>query len=263
MRIFIFSIIVILLAGCQDVITLDLGTSSPALVLQAPLYADTAVQTFSLTLSTDYFSTSSPAAATDATISVTDGAGKQYGFSHSGGGQYVCDSLRPQAGQTYTLHLNYGGQTYTATSTMPAATPIDSLAIAIGGGPGGLGGQKTVRCFFTDPAGSGDYFRAKFWLNGVFTADYVALYSDTDNDNPPGSGIGPRRFSVSSGDTVRAELSAIDVGLYTYFSTLSDLTDQNNGQSSVTPTNPTSNISGGAMGYFGGFQRQTATVVVP
>lgn len=256
----------LLFASCQDVIEVDLNSASPTLVVEAPLYPDVARQTFSLTLSTDYYTPTQPAAVTDATVTVSDDAGKVFTFSHIGEGQYACDSLVPVAGQTYTLALAYAGKTYTASSAMRPMVAIDSLKpVLADGGPGGTStGGYRIQCFFRDTPGQGDYYRLKYFLNGQFSNGNSLVYADTDAGIQPG-GASPFGFRAQQGDTVRVELSAIDGGVYTYFSTLALLADGGGGAQgqSVAYANPTSNLSGGALGYFGAFQRQVATVVVP
>jgi hypothetical protein len=48
------------------------------------------------------------------------------------------------------------------------------------------------------------------------------------------------------------ELWGIDKGVYEYYSTLREILG-GAGPSTASPANPTSNISGGAMGYFSAF----------
>ncbi len=55
---------------------------------------------------------------------------------------------------------------------------------------------------------------------------------------------------VVSGDTVTVELLSIDKATYDYFNTLRDILSSDRAATSLSPANPNTNLSGGALGYF-------------
>jgi hypothetical protein len=75
------------------------------------------------------------------------------------------------------------------------------------------------------------------------------LFFDGQDINQPLFGNGPR---LKPGDTMFVELWGIDKGVYEYYSTLNEILG-GAGPSTASPANPTSNITGGAMGYFSAF----------
>jgi hypothetical protein len=70
-----------------------------------------------------------------------------------------------------------------------------------------------------------------------------------------------RDFDVKKGDVITVEMQCLDKGSYEYFYSLFSI--GNNGPGGgATPTNPVSNISGGALGYFSAFTSQKQTIEI-
>jgi hypothetical protein len=65
--------------------------------------------------------------------------------------------------------------------------------------------------------------------------------------------------SFEQNDSVDVELVSISHAMFDYFNTLALLVD---GSGSPAPTNPSSNWSGGALGYFGAFSVSKQTIFV-
>ncbi len=65
--------------------------------------------------------------------------------------------------------------------------------------------------------------------------------------------------SYELNDHVDVELISMSHAMFDYFTTLALLVD---GSGSPAPTNPTSNWSGGALGYFGAFSVSKKSVLV-
>lgn len=62
---------------------------------------------------------------------------------------------------------------------------------------------------------------------------------------------------AKKGDTIFIELITLDKANYTYLYTLSS-----NESNNTAPANPTSNLEGDAIGYFGAFSTDTMSVIV-
>jgi hypothetical protein len=141
---------------------------------------------------------------------------------------------------------------------------IDSLRLRKGQSQGiGFGGhgqnevRMDVHCFFRDPFEK-NFYRIKGYLNDSIGAENYRLYDD-QYTNGSKTDLQVRRASV--GDTIRVELISLDKGTYEYFRTLSDLLHTNPIFGS-TPANPTSNLSNGALGYFGAYAISSKMIIV-
>jgi hypothetical protein len=67
------------------------------------------------------------------------------------------------------------------------------------------------------------------------------------------------KIPIHSGDQLCVELQCIDRGVFDYYNTLQQTVEQ----SSATPANPASNITGGALGYFSAHTINRRQIVVP
>ena len=69
---------------------------------------------------------------------------------------------------------------------------------------------------------------------------------------------------VKSSDEVIVELLGIDENVYDYFNTLATILGDGQGPSSgsTTPSNPNSNISNGALGYFAAYSYTQSTITI-
>jgi hypothetical protein len=111
-----------LLMRCEEVINVDLNTISPTLVVDASIdwekgtTGDT--QTIKLTTTSDYYADEVPAVS-GAIVKITNNNDKDFTFAEvPGTGQYTCTNFEPVAGETYTLTINYDGQSYTSLETL-------------------------------------------------------------------------------------------------------------------------------------------------
>ena len=69
-----------------------------------------------------------------------------------------------------------------------------------------------------------------------------------------------RDHEVVVGDKIHVEMQSIDNNVFTYYSALLQISGGNGG--TATPTNPPSNISNGALGYFSAHTTDTQTFVI-
>ena len=69
---------------------------------------------------------------------------------------YTTADMRGVAGKTYSLTVEYSGMTATASTTVPAAVPLDSLWCVPSKDDAG---KYNLKARFSDPEGSEDYYR--------------------------------------------------------------------------------------------------------
>ena len=65
-------------------------------------------------------------------------------------------------------------------------------------------------------------------------------------------------LNIKKGDTVTVEMRCIDKNIFNYMYALADLSS-----SQTTPSNPVSNISNGALGYFSAHTSRQKKIVMP
>jgi hypothetical protein len=242
-----------LLFSCQKVIDLKLNTSPSQIVIQGNVYDQPGPDTVRISKSVNFDSTNVFPAVSEATVIINDNTGNSEALTEIYPGTYITSSLQRVPGRTYTLSVKTGGQTYTANSTMPPAVAIDSVYL----GNSWFTNQQ-VNIEFEDPANIANYYRLIEFVNNAQVENFFVT-SDKLND---GKMINYLIWNdvnrLKPEKVVTIWLECIDKGVYDYFRT-AGLNDTQ----TVSPANPSSNISNGALGYFNACSVRKKSIVVP
>ena len=287
---FFYLLIVTGFISCEKAIDFDLEDQEPKLVVEATIENETWPIVI-LSNSLNYFSTFDPnyiqqSFVHNAVIYISNGTKthilKEYEVPLQGGYSlfyYTVDSsnlataFKGELNKQYTMRIEANSKEYTAATTIPAITKrIDSMwARTIPGfdDPN----KRALMVKATDPAGYGDYIRyftrsnsERFFpgLNSVFddqiidgTTYSVEIERGVDRNIPREEG-----FSFfNKTDTVTLKLCNIDKATYDFWRTM-EFAYSSVGNPFSSPTKVLSNISGGALGYFGGYAAQFKTIII-
>ena len=182
---------------------------------------------------------------------------------------YYNARIMGQAGNTYTLTVNYHGQQLTATTTIPSIVPIDSIKV---GKVNGHPESREVIVHFTDNAATTDYY-ALFYCKGKQTQYVLASLGIRDDLSQQGQHIawrlnrsntlldGSRDFNFLCGDTLRVKLSHIDADSYVFWSSFAS-TSVANTWIFMPKAQISTNINGG-LGYWCGYGSDEKQPLVP
>ena len=170
------------LMACEKEIDLDLGTPNQQLVVEGRI--ERAVGStpeinrlqVRLTLLADFFANVPAPPATGATVWVTTPGGNLYDYQEAEPGLYVTNGLVAQAGQTYTLHIEWLGQSYQATETVSPVPPIDAIYQVFEEENLFEDGGLKVAIDFQDMAGVPNYY---FWE--TYVNDTLRVLPDPGN----------------------------------------------------------------------------------
>jgi hypothetical protein len=254
--------------GCEKVINLDLKTSNSQLVIEGNLADDGQPCQVSVTTSTDYYNPSTFAPVAGATVTLADNVGGLETLRQNAAGQYVGRTLLGVPGRTYTLRVETGGASYVAASTLPApVVPFDNLGTQLSA----VGSNIQAVVKYADPAGLGNSYLFRQYRNGRLN-NTIFLQNDKFTDGNAitlalrtmgGPNSDPNDLNkLVKGDSLRIEMQNVDANVYEYFRTL-NLILTSNPATATTPANPTSNFSGGILGYFSAHSRRVRRIVVP
>lgn len=233
--------------ACEEEIDLPLKDAEPRIVIEGNIY-DTGDPWLVLVQETTPFKEQTAfKGLPDAVVTITDGnnhtdtliAATSLGIDIEG--VYGLLGVSTVPGQTYTLRVYVKGQLFESTSTAYPATPIDSLYTM----SDGFSDEQRVTFDYTDPTGVSNYYKCDIVVNGF------PWSSNERSDDKFTDGIKKtvmfRDFDdLKTGDTVDVYFKSVDYNVYQYFFTL----DENTSFVSAAPSNPISNISNGALGYF-------------
>jgi hypothetical protein len=248
-------VIIIVFSSCQKVINLDLNSASPQIVIEGNVYDQTGPYLVKISQTVNFDESNVYPPVTGATVEISDNAGNSEVLTESSSGTYITSALQGITGRTYTLSVTSKGKTYTATSTIPNPVNIDSIYLE----KSMFGNEKFVSVNFNDPANINNYYHLVEFINNKRQTGFNV----TDDNLNQGETISYSFITagndskLGTGDTVTVWLETIDKGVYEYFRTAG----RDDGQSS-SPSNPTPNISNGALGYFNACSLRTISIIV-
>jgi len=239
--------------SCTEVITVDLNSTSPKVVVEGFISNRPGPDTIKLTTTTNYFEPVGVNPVSGAKVVISDNTGHADTLHEVAPGKYLTSTTTGKIGYTYYLTVVASGKTYTAYSTMPDTVSIDSMSYAIRTSRFGPNSTSSyvVTCSFTDPSFAGHYYGFRLYRNGEIINNIVDnRVIDDKLLIGTAQHVKFRNDALLLGDSVRVDLVCMDKAGFDFFNTLK--TTLNAGSPfSAPPANPISNISNGGAGYFG------------
>ena len=267
-----FLMLLIGFSSCEKVITIDLNKTSPQLVIDAHITDQPGPYTVKLSQSTDFFTPGAYPVVSGATVIITDNGGIAETLTETTPGTYQTSKLQGIPGHTYVLNITSAGKTYVAQSSMPQPVDIDSLSydtLVTGGRFGGGGGRQNggrarinLHGYFTDPVGIVNYYSMHFYRNdSLLDSSRYVIYSDNLVDGKQAD-IN-YRSGIRHGNNYTMELLSIDKATYDFYRTANDILDKGDQLTSAAPSNPITNVSAGAVGYFSAYCTRKKSMYIP
>lgn len=292
-KLFLFLLTLTIVAtGCERSVDFKLNETEPKLVVEATIENGQPPVVY-LSRSVGFFSkidlqTLSNSFVRNAEVYVSNGTLthrlKEYTVPVGGGYNLYYYSIDPGSPATlfngelnkrYQLRIVAEGREYTAQTNIPDTTRrIDTLYWKPA--PAGNPDEKVaVMVKAYDRPGFGDYVRYFTKRNSEpFFPGLNSVYDDqiidgTTYEVQVERGIDRNRESAgegysffNKGDTVILKLCNIDKATYDFWRTM-EFNYVSVGNPFSTPTKVVSNISGGALGYFGGYGAKYRTIIIP
>ena len=260
-----YLIISLMLFSCTDVIDVDVPYGGPRMVIEASLDWEKGTlgneQSIKLSEMTPYFDDVSTNVVKGAFVKVTnDNNGKFVQFIDQNDGNYSTSNFIPIINQSYTLEVNYNGETYIAKEILTPVVDIEKVDQSTENGF-----DKDVievNIYFNDPVEYENYYFIKFQER----KDLLPILVDVSDEFTNGNKMHVFFEKFENKETNEKELlpgDIVDIELYgiskTYFNYIRLLIEQNGTRGdpfSTTPaplrgncTNP-DNIDNYAWGYF-------------
>lgn len=257
-------------SACEEVINIDLNTASPKLSVTAIITDQPGPYYVTLTKSESFFSSNNSfPAVNNAAVVISDDAGNTEKLTEIKAGVYQTTNLQGVNGRTYHLSIETNGNKYVATSYLPYPISLDSVATQkiTATGPGNKENKNKyyLKCYFTDPEGSEDYYRVEPIIPNLDTlSSSYQIYSDEVTDGQHVE-FPIQKPTFKLGDTAIVEFYHVNKENYNYYKTANNILKSRKGpmaSASAPQANPLTNISGEAVGYFGTFTVSKRVVVV-
>lgn len=269
------------LSACQDSLELDVQDYESKLVVDGWIEQG-GFPVVVLTKSAAYFSTIDSVAlrelvATRAKVTVSDGEQEEILTLKKNNLYfppylYQGNEIKGEAGKTYQLTIETEGKTYKATTSIPPAVKLDSLWFQLSAGKDSLG---LMYGRFSDEGSTEDFYRI-FTQRKNKDSKFIPIYL---------SAIGDQYFNGQSftfsllrgaeslsdvkddiyfrkGDTVEVKLCTIDRSHFDFWRTLERELYVTGNPFSSSGNEVISNISGEALGVWGGYNPMVYQLII-
>ncbi|MBC7449014.1 MAG: DUF4249 domain-containing protein [Hymenobacteraceae bacterium] len=267
LRLLSLAFVALALTACEKVIDYPLRSTDEKLVVEGLVTDQPGPYTIKLTGTKDYLTNSAVPLHTADLVTITDvEAGVVDTLRRTDAGTY---QTTPKLGvgqlnHSYRLLVVRGAQRVEATSRLLPCTPLDSITFVYkqkGTDAVEETGYYTT-IYFREPAGRGDYYRLNAYTNGVWrNRNELFFFDDELYDGNYAEGTFDI-FPAQLGDTVTMELRTIDRPAFDFYTGLVNTQMQGGTPFDSPPANAPTNLSGGALGYFGASAVRRVTRVV-
>ena len=261
----IIIVTIFVLASCQKEINIDLNAAAPQLIVEANLTNFRGPYAVKLSRTVNFDAANVFPAVTGATVVFTDNFGNSEQLVEITSGIYRTVKYQGMPGRTYKLSIASDGKSYEAFSTMPDLVDIYSLSVSQEKtnlrNPNKMSFQVTASIL--DPEGITNYYRYVQYYKGVSYGSSL-VFSDKYRDGKYISydlRMGDTVI-LKQGDPIIVELQNIDKASFDFYRTLREGAG-GLGFLSTSPSNPISNLSNGALGYFSAYSISRAILAVP
>lgn len=257
-----FFAIALVLTACQKTVHLNLGSTSPQLVITGDVTDQPGPYTVTMSTSEDFYSNNPYPSVSGAQVIIADTYLRQADtLTEVSPGTYQTHTLQGVSGHNYALLVNYAGKTYTAQSTMPAPVELQDISFF----SQSFGKNPDIQPIpnFQDPPGIGNDYQFVLYVNGN-RLPKTFVFSDRLSDgryiHEP---LATDTTDLRPFDQLRIDMYCIDANVYNYFFEVTQITDPGQQAANAAPGNPTTNITGGCLGIFSAHTVSSSSTDVP
>jgi hypothetical protein len=257
----ISALLICMFTSCQKVVTLDLKTVAPQIVIQGDVTNAPGPYTITINQTVNFYADNNFPAVSGAAVKITDDLGVVDSLFETSPGMYTTQFIQGRPGGTYTLTVSAQQANYSAVSTMPEPVPFDSLTLQ---GTSGFGQERIFAMVnFQDPPGIPNYYQFIEYINGKKFDKGIFVFSDRLSDGKYiSTTLRTDSSYINPDDRLEVRMYSIDENTYNYFDQLRESSGTGTFNATASPANPTTNITGGALGYFSAHTTQSRAIII-
>jgi hypothetical protein len=251
----IFLSIIVALSSCTKTITPPLNNSAQ-LVIEGAVSDTTGPYHIGIAKTADFYSDNVYPAVSGATVAITDiTANVTDILTEARPGDYITHTITGTPGHTYQLKVMLNGITYTALSTMPKPVLLDSVTVD-------YSVTNNIRpvANYQDPADQKNYYKYSMRKNGVHVNHFQTFDDRLSNGRYIRDKLDCDTGTFHHGDLVKVNLVGLDAGAFNFLKEAEAVAYDNSNL--AAPATPTSNITGGCIGYFSAQTVSSKTTVI-
>ncbi len=257
-QVLLAAIMLICATSCQKVIELKLDNAQPQLVIEGIVTNQLINQTVKISQSVPFDNSNVFPPVSGAVVTIADNHGNTYNLTESStAGTYTSIKFQGHTGYTYTLTVQLNGKTYTAASIMPGQVRFDDLTYKDSFFDSA---KKIMTVHYLDPVNVANQYHFLLFINNVQAKTVLVNDDSFSNGKYVDYDLYQDKSDIRVGDNVMVEAQCVDRNVFLYWFSLSQ--QQDNGNAGPTPSNPPSNLSNGALGYFSAHTVQRLSVTI-
>ena len=263
----------ILFVSCEEVVEIDLNSSSPTVVVEGNISAGSTAS-LHLSYTSDYFSNDQSPDITNAVVTIANSNGESEILKSAGDGQYVGEKMLGEENTTYTISIDLGDKFFEGKSTILTPSSLVKLQFeeATFSRPGGgshFGAdadslpEYNIHIQFTDDLLQENYYMLRIRQGDSINDFSSSLYQDKFYEDYGMISIVPMMYNFKEGDMVNVKIYTIDFDTYNFYNQLSDVSGGGMGMMMMgTPYNPSSNLGKNVLDYFAAWAIIDTTFIV-
>jgi Domain of unknown function (DUF4249) len=257
-----FIIAILVLSSCTKEVIVDLNTANSLIVIEGNITDKREIYEVKISRTVSFSDPNAYPPIVGAKVEISDNFGTTEKLIEAKPGVYQTIKLRGIAARRYNLKVEIDGKIYTATSTMPRNVKLEAVDVTEGLSlDGAITSQKYYNILpnFFDPIEQENYYLFNIYNKDKKQKGFFNLRNDVNTNGQ--SNYEPLYyfgdFKVATNDSIKVDMLCIEKNIYDYYNGLSQLSGEGG-----SPVNPTSNIKGGALGYFSAHTYQSLKVLV-
>jgi len=262
--IFILFFTIFLLSSCDREINIDLNKTYPRYVIDGNLSTDSGESYVLISKTLNFDQTMAFPNVSGAFVTITDNTiNKTDTLTESVKGIYINPDLKGTEGHSYTLMVKTDEEVFTSVSAIPYPLKFDSIIQqnnaedGIPEPPGNMGTGPIIQFLpaYSNTTHTDSYFQFMVFKNRTPLSGIIVR---KDMGSTEITSLFPIFIQAKKNDFLKIDMQCFDIKVYDYLYGLS----QNLYQMSATPSNPKSNISNGALGFFKAHSTQKKSIII-
>lgn len=255
---YLFFGLILSLAACKEKVEIDMPDSDPLLVVEGEVTTEIDSSFVILTLSSNYYTADKSPIVTNANVSVN---GVPFVYNPAKQKYLPAAGYVGKTDSIYTLNINANGQTYSAVTKLERMFRVDSFFQVWKEAEGFLPEGYALSYVGFDDRPQTKY---TYFINGYF--DTIVQRDSFDNnkilfDNTITPINQSYNFEIpfarfNSGDEYVAIFRSIDKNMFDFINAYNNQDPNIPGPFQTPPANLPTNLTGGAVGYFTGYDIQ-------
>jgi hypothetical protein len=235
------SLLISTFCSCEKVVDIKLHSADEQYVVEGNITDQPGPYTVKISRSKGFSGKNDFKRVSNAVVTITDNGTITDTLAETNPGIYQTKKITGTPGHTYQLFVKVDNKTYTASSVMPQHVNLDSVYTTHMQGFGK--NELAVVHVFSDPVEQTNYYHLLMAVNDTMTRDINLMNDEFLNGQVVAFPLLSEK-KIVAGDAISLTLQSVDATIYHYYHSLASNTQV------ATPVNPTTNIIGGALGYF-------------